>query len=289
MQADVATILAMPLVSRGTLVGVLSYGWREPRTIGRADLAFYETVANLFAVVIANASLYAKLSETLRLREEYLAAVAHELRTPVTVIRGTSQLALKIDARDEPTHRAFEAVVRQSGRIASVIDDLLDLMRLGPGPPVLHVERFDLSPVVRQAAEAAARSFEPSRLRVTATGPLMVEADRQQVLRIVTRLVANAYQFAPAGSVEVNAQSDDGRALVSVRDHGLGISPERQPYIFEPIVEPVAAGQTGYLGILSLGLYVSRQFLEAMGGRIWLQTRPGQGSTFTFCLPLARG
>ena len=284
----IRSMLAAPLISRGRLVGVVAYYTRRPRHFSPRDLEFNATVADLFAVAIENAHLYDELREAVRVRDEFMSAAAHELRTPVTTIKGWAELLARAGAHDEMERRALEVIDTQTDRITALLNDLLAVVRLRPGPPTLTKVRFDLAALARDVVARTDRTTETHQITLQAAQPLLVEADMSLIGEVLTHLLENAMRYSPGGGpIEVWAERQNGEAVVSVRDHGVGIEPERQAHVFEPFYEPVPAGVPGYLGIVSLGLHLSRQVVESHGGRLWFESTPGQGSTFHFSLPLA--
>ena len=282
-------VLALPLCARGALVGVVEYVTRAPHSFSRRELDFDTTIAGLFAVAIENARLYEQIHDTLRLREDFIAAAAHELRTPITVIKGRSELTLRRDARDEPARSTLQMVVRQSDRIARLADDLLAVVRLRPGIVVLRREVFDLNALVEEVVSQMATRDPDQHFEIHGDGILLVDADRNLVSEAFGDLLEYAERHSPSGSpVEVTVRPEDSSAVVAVTEYGVGIAPERQPFVFEPFYEPVAPGEHGYTGVVSLGLYISKEIISAHGGRIWVTSNPVAGSTIAFSLPLAR-
>ncbi len=282
------SLLAVPLFSRGSIVGVLTHLSRRPRRFSRRSLEFNTTVADLFAVAIENAHLYDELRDALRLREEFIAAAAHELKTPVTVIKGWAQMLLATNAQSAQQRRALQTIDRQADRVGRLIEDVLAVSTLRPGVPPEAKERFDLAEAVETTVHQASRFLEGYRFAVKTEGPLPVETDRRLVIEVLNRLLENAARYSPSGGiVEVEARQSGGQAIVAVRDHGFGIAPERQKHVFEPFYQPVPPGVPGYVGAVSLGLHLSKQIIEALGGRIWITSTPGEGSIFSFSLPLA--
>ncbi|MHB1417865.1 MAG: GAF domain-containing sensor histidine kinase, partial [Chloroflexota bacterium] len=284
------SLLSAPLRSRGKLVGVVTYLSRTAQHFSPHDLAFNATVADLFAVAIADARLYDQVREALRLRDEFMRAAAHELRTPVTTIKGWAELLIRLQTGPNgKARKALETIVVQSDRITRLIEDLLTVVRLYPGVPTLDRQPFDLSVLVRQVVAQVSPTTEQHQFTVETPGRVLVEADQELILELMNHLLENAMRYSPSGGpIAVTIRKTAQEAIASVTDRGIGIEPERQPYIFEPFYEPVAPGMPGYLGIVSLGLHLSKQIVEAHGGRIWFESKPGQGSTFSFSLPLAK-
>lgn len=283
------SILVAPLVTRGKLVGVMSHGSRTLRRFTPQDLAFNATVADLFAVAIEHAQLYDRVRQELQLREEFMASAAHELKTPVTVIKGRAQLQLRTGTSEPGVRRTLETIIQHADRINRLAEDLLAVDRFRLGRAVLQRERFDLGTMVREQVAVLARTLADYRFQVDTSEPLLVDADRSLIAEVLANLLEVATLYSPlGGSIEVMARRVEASAVVSVTDHGIGVVPERQPHVFEAFYELVPPGQPGYVGVTHVGLYLSKQIIEAHGGRIWLTSEPGVGSTFTFSIPSAQ-
>lgn len=287
-QGGLASVIAVPIFQKQRLLGVVSYGSRSPRQFNVGELAFHRALADLFAVAIENARLYGELNQAMKLREEFIGAAGHELKTPVTVIKGRTQLLLK-EATDEPVVRALQTIERQTDRITSLIDDLLAIARLRTGLEKLKPEVFDLGKLLEQQVEDVARTTEHHQFQPRVDEPLWVDAASTLIGEVIRHLLENAIRYSPGGGLIVaRAERRGNQAIVQIVDHGVGIPPERQRYVFEPFYESVPAGAPGYIGLVSLGLYLSKQIINAQGGQIWLISAPGKGSTFAFSLPLTR-
>jgi PAS domain S-box-containing protein len=286
--AGLRSFLLVPLSARGRPVGILGVGTRRRHRFSPAEVSFHQTVADLCGVAIENARLYEQARLALRLREEFMAAAAHELKTPVTVIKGRLQLLLRTGSLSPPLRDGLTVVLNHVDRIARLIDDLLAALRIRPGQVTLQRSRIDLGELVRQQIGRIAPTAPDHPIRVDVTGRLVVTADPELIGEVVAHLLENALRYSPpGGTVTVAARPGAGEAIVAVSDAGIGIPPERQPHVFEPFYEPVPPGMPGYVGTVSLGLFLSKQIIEAHGGRIWLESTPGRGATFFFSLPLA--
>ncbi|MBI2953983.1 MAG: sensor histidine kinase [Chloroflexi bacterium] len=226
------------------------------------------------------------LRETLHLREEFLSAAAHELKTPLTSLRGYAQLLLRSKAaRPAKEQQALEVIERQTRRIARLVEDLLETV--SPTARPLQLRRIDLASLAEEEIREAAPAEERHSLILCRTGAVFAEADPNLIRRVLLTLLDNAMRFSPQGGrIEVTVTTEDGEALISVRDHGLGIPKERQRYVFEPFYEPFPAGTPGYHGATGLGLFVTKTIIERHGGHIWFESEEGKGSTFYFSLPL---
>jgi PAS domain S-box-containing protein len=279
-------LVAVPLHSRGRLVGVMAYFTRDPLHLSSRELEFHTMVGRLFAVAIDKARLFQEVREALRLREEFMSAAAHELKTPVTTIQTWTELLLKMETLSPRKHKGLTAIARNTRRISRLVEHLFAAVRMAPGIPTLEHERFDLHELVLDRVEKMARTTENPILFEPAS-PIFVHADRQLLGEVVAHLLENAIRYSPpGGAIEIHAWRRGSEALVSVHDHGPGIPPERQPHVFEPLYEPLPPGAVGYTGVVGLGLHLSRQIVEAHGGHIWLVSSPELGSAFSFRIPL---
>ncbi|HYO56182.1 ATP-binding protein [Archangium sp.] len=280
-------MVAVPLHSRERLIGVMAYYTRAPRPVPSRALEFHTMVGRLFAVAIEKARLFQEVRAALRLREEFMSAAAHELKTPVTTIQTWAELLLNLEAATPRQQKGLTTIVRNTRRISRLVEHLFAAVRMAPGPPKLERQRFDLHVLVKEQAEKFARTTE-NPIRLEAMGPLFIHAERQLLGEVVAHLLENAQRYSPPGEpVDLRARRTGDEAVVSVRDVGPGIPLERQPHVFEPLYEPLPPGAPGYTGVVNLGLHLSRQIIEAHGGRIWLESLPGEGSTFCFSLPLS--
>ena len=279
-------VVAVPLHSRGHLVGVMTCFTFAPRQFSPRELEFHATVGQLFAVAIEKARLFQEVREALRLREEFMSAAAHELRTPVTTIQTWAEILARTEASSTRQQKGLAAITRSTRRLGRLVEHLLAAVWMAPGLPKLERDRFDLRELVAERIETLARTTEHA-IQLEASGSFIVNADRQRMGEVVMHLLENAIRYSPPdGPIEVRIQGLSGEALVSVSDHGPGIPPERQPHVFEPLYEPLPPGADGYSGVVGLGLHLSCQIIEAHAGRIWVESTPGEGATFRFSVPL---
>jgi signal transduction histidine kinase len=249
----------------------------------------------------------AEAEEASETKSRFLANVSHELRTPLTSVIGFSKLVRKrLEEVVFPslpegaaTHPRLERAMRQvsenlaimvaeGDRLTALINEVLDLEKIRAGRMEFRSEPVDVSEVLGRAAAATAALFETSglALAVGAGAPLPVVGDRDRLIQVVINLLSNAVKFTPSGSVRVAARMADGEVLVSVIDTGVGIDPADQARVFEPFAQAedsLAAGPRG----TGLGLPICREIVEHHGGRLWLESAVGAGSTFTFALPAA--
>ncbi len=231
-----------------------------------------------------------ELKEVERLKEEFLQVASHELRTPLASLKlllGAIKAQLK-DERGAPLQPLLQRGHQMVDRMRRLINDILDASRLQRRK--LHVETrpLDLTALVREAVD---------RARVTACGehvlaaetcdePLRIRGDADRLDQVLGNLLANACKYAPPGTtITARCEAKEGHALVSVHDEGPGVPQDLQERIFERFYQIEARAGRSFGG-LGLGLYISRELLAAHGGRIWVESPPGEGSTFFFCVPM---
>ncbi|MDY7225959.1 ATP-binding protein [Hyalangium rubrum] len=279
-------MVSVPLHSRGHLVGVMTCLTYAPRVVSAREREFHATVGQLFAVAIEKARLFQEVREALRLREEFMSAAAHELRTPVTTIHTWAEILERMEPGSLRKQKGLSAIMRSTRRLGRLVEHLLAAVWMAPGLPRLERERFDLRTLVEERIESLSRTTEhPIDFEVS--GTCLLNADRQRMGEVVMHLLENALRYSPPeGAIEVRLYGLRGEAVLSVRDHGPGIPLERQPHVFEPLYEPLPPGADGYSGVVGLGLHLSRQIIEAHGGRLWVESTPGEGTTFRFSVPV---
>ncbi len=221
-----------------------------------------------------------------RLRRDLVANVSHELKTPISALQ--ARLENLLDGVEEPDPVLIGVMLQQAERLSRLVDQLLDLSRLESGDLPLEIESVQLASLVERVVNEVevARSDRQIHARNLVPNDLPpLEADRERLHQVLFNLVDNAFRFTPpGGEVTVRAIRENGSCEVSVEDTGPGIPPEHLPLVFERFyrVDPSRSREDGGTGI---GLAIARSVVEAHGGRIWAESRIGEGSRFLFVLP----
>ncbi|MCS7220761.1 MAG: ATP-binding protein [Anaerolineae bacterium] len=228
-----------------------------------------------------------------KLKSDFIASVSHELRSPLTIIYGYSQI-LERTLKDEELLYYATAISDESRHLSRLVEDLLDFSRIEAGRLRLNLEWCDLSQIILETVKIFEGYSQKHPIRLNlASSALPIRADPARIRQVLTNLLNNAIKYSPEGSpIEVTLTtglaSEKGQAektaRVSVRDEGPGIAPEHHQRIFERFyrVNPSLAGGEG----VGLGLAISKAIVEGHGGKIWVESEPGKGSTFYFTLPL---
>ncbi len=229
-----------------------------------------------------------ELRELADAKDRFLSIASHELRSPITSLRATTSL-LQLDptALDDPSRRALllSRIQRQIDRLSLLVERLLDSTRLNAGELPLDWADGDLVALCHEAAEHARLTDREHRYVVTAPAHIEGRWDAARIEQVLTNLLSNASRYSPVGTeIEIRARVDGERAFVDVVDRGPGIAPEQLGKLFTPFYRGAAAVR--HKGGLGLGLYITREIVARHGGRMHVQSTPGQGATFTVELPL---
>jgi PAS domain S-box-containing protein len=228
-----------------------------------------------------------------QVKSDFVAAVSHQLRTPLTSIYGFAETLLRQDVLfDEDERRTFLSyIASESERLTGIVDELLNVARLDAGDLHVEPEPIDVASVVSEIVETAAETGAVNGHRFVVDlppEPLSAEADRDKLRQVFSILVENALKYSPnGGTVTVGARLGDGTVEVRVVDEGTGIPPAEQERIFRKFYRAEATVRDGGGGT-GLGLFIAKELVTAMGGRIWVESAEGEGSKFAFELPAVR-
>jgi signal transduction histidine kinase len=231
-----------------------------------------------------------RLQELDRMKDDFVSTVTHELRTPLTSIRAFSEILHDhpdIDAAEQ--RRFLGLIIKESERLTRLINQVLDLAKLESGMAEWQTAELDLNEIVSDAVSATSQIFKSRRVAVeTLDGARVspVVADRDRVMQVMLNLLSNAVKFCPEGTgrVQVRLAEDAQNVRIDVIDNGVGISRENLGVIFEKFRQ-VGDTLTDKPAGTGLGLAICRQIIGHFGGRLWVESEPGKGSTFSFTLP----
>ncbi len=229
----------------------------------------------------------AKLRESERLKSELITIVSHELRTPLASVLGFTSLLLQRDFDPQARRHYLGIIDAQARRLAALLEDFLDVQRIEDGRLELAQDLVDMAALLSEQVELYRAESPRHRLRLDLQErPLPVRGDANRLAQVVGNLLSNAIKYSPDGGVVALAgEHEDGAVRVSIRDEGLGIASDQQSRIFTKFFRGEAA--TSGIGGTGLGLAVSREIVEAHGGRIGFSSKAGAGSTFWLELPTA--
>jgi K+-sensing histidine kinase KdpD len=292
------SMLVVPMRRDDAVLGVLTLSKLGLNQYLPEHLRLLQIFADHAATAIANAMLYqqeqarvTKLRELDQLRKDFVSTVTHELRTPLTSILGFTETLLHFWDRLTIVRQKdmVYKIESSTARLQRLVEDLLVTSRVDSGALSLSLAPVELGPQIQQAIVEITSKFRGQV--VSQEGPeepVYVQADLHRVQQVVINLLDNAAKYSPEDSpIAIRWRVDGSFAEVQVQDTGPGISQEAQPLLFTRFGKIAQTARAGHVGT-GLGLYISRQLIEAMGGTIWVEMAPTRGSIFSFRLPLAQ-
>jgi signal transduction histidine kinase/DNA-binding response OmpR family regulator len=325
MSQQPQSLIYMPLLAKDRVLGIITIQSFERNAYTEHHLNVMQGLAAYTAIALDNANAYRQLNEheheIRRLFEEaerararaeeadaaksaFLSTVSHELRTPLTSVLGFAKIIKrrleerifplihtddrKVRQTMQQVEENLKVVVSEGERLTKLIDDVLDLAKIQAGKLEWHMETVSIAEVVEHATAATSSLFEQKGLALAKEVPAdlpAVTGDRDRLIQVVINLISNAVKFTDQGTVTCRAERQNGEIVVSVVDTGLGIAPVDQPKVFERFKQ-VGDTLTDKPKGTGLGLPICKEIVEYHGGRIWVASAPGRGSTFSFSLPL---
>src|SRR5262245_26139014 len=291
------TLLNVPLVQEGRFLGCLSIYRREVRRFTGPQVSLVKTFADQAVIAVENVRLFKELEAANRglaaasqHKSEFLANMSHELRTPLNAIIGFSEVLNErmFGELNEKQEEYLQDIHASGQHLLSLINDILDLSKIEAGRMELELTDFHLPTAINDALilvreRAGRRGIRLGSTLDESVGTIL--ADERKVKQVLLNLLSNALKFTPEGGrIDVRAAMNEGMAEISVTDTGVGIAPEDQQAVFEEFRQ-VGRSDKKAEGT-GLGLTLCRKFIELHGGRIWVKSEVGQGSTFTFTIPV---
>jgi signal transduction histidine kinase/CheY-like chemotaxis protein len=307
-----ASYLGVPIPSGGQMVGVISVQSTEQEgRFTEADQRLLSTIASAVGVSLYNARLFEEASHARAAAEEadaakssFLSTVSHELRTPLTSVLGFAKIIRrrleerlfpmipeddrKIGHAKKQVIENLDVVVSEGERLTKLIDDVLDLAKIEAGKFTWNMASVSISDVIDRATAATASLFEAKKLNLRrSVEPDLpaITGDQDRLIQVVINLISNAVKFTDAGAITCSARRENDDLVISVADSGIGIAPADQPKVFEKFKQ-VGDTLTDKPKGTGLGLPICKEIIEYHGGRIWVESEPGKGSTFAFTLPI---
>lgn len=304
--AGIKASMIFPVVVKGKSVGTVIFSMvKDYSEVSEMEFDLIKGFTDIVGIAVQNAKLYSelettsknldiankKLQELDKLKDEFVSLASHELRTPMTAIKGSLSTILEGYAGEisKESREFLAAAYNENDRLIRLVNNLLNISRIEAGRFTFTINKISMSKLINEVVGNLQMSAKEKNLSLTfnQVGVLpMVMADEDKVREVLINLIGNALKFTHKGGVSVAANVKDNMLVISVSDTGSGISREDQDLLFKKFsqVQGSYAKQTGGTG---LGLYISKQIIEGLKGSVWLESTLGKGSTFYFSLPVA--
>lgn len=285
-QISPRSAMTVPLMAGGKLAGALAlYTSESGRQFDANDLALAEELARRASLAVENARLFQAAESATRARDQMLGVVAHDLRNPLGTIRMAAGLLEEVLEAESPARKQLAMVNRAVGRMNRLIGDLLDMKRLENGPLSIEMRPCPAGAVLAEAVDMLRALAGESGVQLM-LGELRalptVMADPNRIQQVLSNLIGNAIKFTPkGGSITVGGAHESEFVRMTVADTGNGIHPEQLPHVFNQFWQGSKTDKRG----IGLGLSIAKGIVEAHGGRIWVQSTPGTGTSFHFTIP----
>ncbi len=297
LEHGLRSMVYLPLFSKGEVIGCFTVGSSKTNAYTRSDIAFLEQVSNQLSLTMENARMYsrergerARLEAMNKQRDDFFGIISHELKTPLTSIKSSSELLSEELANDkQPSRkRLIENIRRSAGRLETMLNDLLNIAKARSASLELNLHPTDLVPVINNAIDLCIPPIEQKRQSLSIDLPDTlppVIADPEGFEHILTNLLGNAHKFTPkGGKIQLKVHVNGSKMTMEVTDSGPGIPEEEQELIFEPFYRgEFSAGTVKGMGI---GLATVKQMVELHGGTVSAKSNAGDGSTFTVSVPV---
>jgi signal transduction histidine kinase len=307
-------LMIVPLLARGEVIGTIGMATDQPgREFTPAELRLAETIAGQIAGAIENARLFTEMEQAKEAAEAanqaksaFLANVSHELRTPLTSVLGFAKIIQKrledrifplVQTENAKTQRAMRQVegniniiIAEAQRLTTMINDVLDLAKIEAGKVEWHMQLVNVDEVIERAIAATTVLLQHKRLKLikdVEEGLPEIVGDQDKLIQAVINLISNAVKFTDQGSVTCRVRQIEAEIILSVIDTGRGIAEADLPRIFQKFTQAGNTVTDKPQGT-GLGLPICKEIVEHHGGRIWVKSEPGQGSSFSFTLPIKR-
>ena len=278
----VVSYLAVPVTSQtGVVMGGLFFGHPKTAMFTLEHEELVSGIASQTAVALDNAKLYAEINALNGKKDQFISFASHELKTPLTTIKGYLELATVSPIAPA---EVYAKIKKQVGRLEGIVADLLDISKIQAGKMDLEFQKTSFFGLIKESVE----SVDTSQHVLQAEHPpedIMLTADRHKIIQVFVNLLSNAIKYSPAHStITITALVLGDQAEITISDQGIGISEEHLGNIFNQFYR-VSAGNANTKG-MGLGLFISKEIVEAHSGKIWAESEPGKGSSFHVLLPL---
>ena len=293
LKLKLKSFICVPLISRGKVIGAIALSSQRPdRNFNHSHLELVKEVSRSCALAIDNALLYRELKKSIEAREDFISVASHELRTPITSLKmRIDLLALMLERGkfSKEVNDVLQPIINELlpdvKNFTKLIEALLDISKIGDKEITLFKEVCDISSIIRDEASKLKPIFESNQtdLMIDIHDGIKGSCDQTRIRQMINNLLTNALKFGNKKPVSLIMRGDGLKLSLLVKDHGIGISDKDYLRIFKPFERAVS---DQYFGGLGLGLYITERIVKSHGGKIEVESKPGEGTTFKVEIPL---
>jgi signal transduction histidine kinase len=287
---EVRSSASAPIREQDETIGVLEVYFPQPHEFTEQQLDLLESLAASATIALTNASLYQQQEQAIKARDNFILSASHQLRTPLTTVRGLIDLALRREEKGmEPDKGMLLTTKQHLQRLTDMVNDLLDVTKLENGHLAITPEsNVDIAALARGVVKQVQDTSPRHRITIDAPDPVIGEWDPERIVQALTILVNNAVKYSPrGGDITVKVRREGSAANISVHDEGIGVPREDLERIFERFATGSNAPSRRFAG-LGIGLPITKEIVELHGGQLWVDSEEGVGSTFHITLPLSQ-
>ena len=307
IKEGLVSFIGTPLMSKGKVVGALSLGTKKKRIFTQDDLDLLFSIGNVIGIAVENARLYKESKENLKklqrayeelqtldkMKDEFIANVSHELKTPLISIKGYGELLYdeKLDGLSDKQKKSLEVILRNADRLTRLINSILLISMLKAGKIEFHFEPLDLDEIVQICVGDFKSMMDKKQIIFEKDIPAIskVKGDKDRFIEVINNLLDNAIKFtSEGGKVSIKAWDEAENVHITVSDNGIGIPADIIPKLFTRFYQLDASTARKYGGT-GLGLHITKNIIDAFGGKIWIESEVGKGTTVHILLPIAKG
>ena len=300
------TFIGTPLLSKGKVVGALALGTKKKRIFTQDDLDLLFSIGNVIGIAVENAQLYSKSKENLKklqkayeelqtldkMKDEFISNVSHELKTPLISIKGYGELLYdeKLGGRLDEQKKSLEAIIRNADRLTRLINSILFITRFQTGKIEFRFEPVDVDEIVKICVEDLKNPIDKKHLifEKEVCGVSRLRGDKDRFVEVISNLLDNAIKFTRvSGKIGIKSWDEGEFVHITVSDNGIGIPENIIPKLFTRFYQVDASTSRKYGGT-GLGLYISKTIVDALGGKIWIDSEVGKGTTVHLLIPAAK-
>ncbi len=300
------SFIGTPLLSKGKVVGALALGTKKKRIFTQDDLDLLFSIGNVIGIAVENAQLYSESKKNLeklqkayeelqtldKMKDEFISNVSHELKTPLISIKGYGELLYdeKLAGRSDEQRKSLEAIIRNADRLTRLINSILFITRLQTGKIEFRFEPVEVDEIIRTSVEDLKGPMDKKHIifEKELSGVSRIKGDKDKFAEVISNLLDNAIKFTRVGGkITIKAWNEAENVHITVSDNGIGIPLEIIPKLFTRFYQVDASTSRKYSGT-GLGLYITKTIMDASGGKIWIESEVGKGTTVHLLIPAAK-